>query len=287
MYYVTIIPQRQYKNNGETVKSLSVYGFKALALYSLERYPESKVFIEKCISLQPYTLKPIFYRSVINTALKDYDSALADINYCLEKNSSWADAYHQKGLIYLNKQNYDLALENFNNAISNLSDIKAEYYSDRGFSKYFLGDYESAKNDLLISLKYAINDDVYLCLIDLCYKLEQYEEGMEYASILISKKSHVEEAIINRAYILLVLEQYEDVKNDLEQIKSKCLKLSSYHKLCCIYYILTEQKELAFESIKTAEALNENDKDIKVLIELLEKNELKEQIKNVKELNIY
>lgn len=261
----------------------SVFLSKALALYSLKRYPESKVFIEKCIDLQPYTLKPIFYRSVINTALKDYDCALADINYCLEKNSSWADAYHQKGLIYLNRQDYDLALENFNNAISNNSDIDAGYYSDRGFSKYFLSDYESAKKDFLISLKYAINDDVYLCLIDICYKLKQYEEGMEYASILINKKSHVEEAIINRAYILLVQEQYEAVKNDLEQIRSECLKLSSYHKLYCVYYILTDQTELAFESIKTAKALNENDKDIKILVALLEKNDvnIKEQIKNI------
>ena len=70
-------------------------------LYYMGRYDEAKIDIEKAITFQPYTLKLRLCRSMINTALKEYEEALADINYCLEKNPTWADADHQKGLIYL------------------------------------------------------------------------------------------------------------------------------------------------------------------------------------------
>ena len=253
----------------------SVYLSRALSLNYLHKYEDAKDDIEKCILQEPYSLKPRFVRSIIYFGLKDYENALIDINYCLEKNPSWADAYHQRGLISLNLRKYQEALLDFENCISNASEIKPEFFSDRGFAYYYLTDYEKAKEDFLYSLKYAENDDVYLCLIDVCYKLQQYDEGIRYADILIKKGNRVEAALIERAYIYLSLERYEEVEHDLESIKLEANELSSYHKILCIYYILTDKKDIADKEIDKAYQLNKTDTDIFLLKNLLQNSKWK------------
>lgn len=256
----------------------SVFLSRSLTLFYLGRYEEAKIDIDKCISLQPYALKPLLCRSMISTAMKDYDAALTDINYCLEKNSYWADAYHQKGLICLNLTRYSDALQNFNMAISNANGvIKPEYYSDRGFAYYYLGDFENAKKEFIYSLKMIENENVYLCLIDLCYKLQQYDEGIKYADKLIKKGNLIEAAIIERAYIYLAQGRYEEVCKDLKSLENSCTSLSSYHKVKGIYFILTENKDMAKEEIEIAFSLNPKDKDILFLKNSLGKKDMDKQ----------
>ena len=253
----------------------SVFLSRSLVLYSMGRYDEAKIDIQKCISLQPYTLKPRLCRSMINMALKEYEEALTDINYCLEKNPVWADAYHQKGLIYLTLSNYSEALDNFENALSNANgSYKPEYFSDRGFAYYYLHYFEKAKDDFLYSLTLAENDNVYLCLIDVCYKLQQYDEGIKYADILIKRGRLMESAIIDRAYIYLMQERYDEVKDDLDLIEKSCDNLSSYHKLKAIYCILTGDRDSAMEAVNKAHTLNSTDKDILILKEVLSSDEI-------------
>ncbi|MCR5290956.1 MAG: hypothetical protein K6E51_13270 [Treponema sp.] len=244
----------------------SVFLSRALTLHSVGRYAESKIDIDKCISFQPYALKPLLCRSIICLSLKEYDLALTDINYCLEKNPSWADAYHQRGLIYLSLANYPKALQDFEDAILNANgSYKPEYFSDRGFAHYYLQDIEKAKADFTYSLTMAENDNVYLCLIDVCYKLQEYDEGIKYADILINQGRRVESAIIERVYIYLIQERYDEVKRDLDSIEQACKDISSYHKVKGIYFILTGNNNLGDEEIQKASILNPDDKDIILL----------------------
>lgn len=247
----------------------SVYSSRAVVLYYLGRYSEAKTDIDTCISLQPYSLEPILYRSLINSGLGDYEAALDDVNYCLNKNPDWADAYQQRGLIYLNTKNYMEALKDFNEAISKSTSITAANISNRGFALYYLGDLEKAKDDFLYSLTIKENDNVYLCLIDICYKLGQYDDGIKYADTLIKKGSRTEDAIIDRAYIYLVQGYYDYVKSDLDSIENACENLNTFHKLKGIYFILTGDKVFAKEEIDMAYKLNPNDSDISILQKLL------------------
>ena len=253
----------------------SVFLSRSLVLYYMGRYDEAKIDIEKAIAFQPYTLKLRLCRSMINMALKEYEEALADINYCLEKNPTWADAYHQKGLIYLTLSNYSEALDNFDNALATANgSYKPEYFSDRGFAYYYLHYFEKAKDDFLHSLTLTENDNVYLCLIDVCYKLQQYDEGIKYANILIKPGRRVESAIIDRAYIYLVQKRYDEVRADLDLIEKSCENLSSYHKVKAVYSILTGDKASAIEAVNKAYILNSQDKDILILREALSTDEI-------------
>ena len=99
-----------------------------------------------------------------------------------------ADAYHQKGLIYLTLSNYSEALDNFENALSNANgSYKPEYFSDRGFAYYFLHYFEKAKDDFLHSLTLTENDNVYLCLIDVCYKLQGTSKNPNFKLLFLGK----------------------------------------------------------------------------------------------------
>lgn len=248
----------------------SVFLSRSLTLYYLERYDESLKDIEICIQKEPYVLKPIYCRSVIYTALKNYDKALADIDYCLDRNPRWDDANHQKGLIYLNMKKYEEALESFERAINNSEALRPNFYIDKGFAYYYLREYSKAKHDFLFALKYTENDDAYLCLVDVCYKLNEFEEGMKYADILIKKGSRVNFAIIDKSYLLFALDRYDEAKEGLDSIFESSNNLSSYHKALSIYYILTDKFDSAIKEIDIAYSLNQKDNDILILKQLFQ-----------------
>lgn len=247
----------------------SVYLSKALVLNYMGRYDEAKVFINKCIELQPYSLKPRLSRSIIYFGMKDYYNALEDVNYCIEKNPTWADAYHQRGLINMERHNYLSALDDFNSCINCASEEKPEYFSDRGFSYYYLQEFEKARSDFIASIRIKPIDDVCLCLINVCYKMQLYDEGIKYANILIDEGRQVGLAVINRDCIYLAQERYDEAKDDLESIKKDCENLSLYHKVYCIYHLMMGEKNLAAEEIKRAYELNKHDEEISGLKELL------------------
>lgn len=252
----------------------AVFLRRSLTLYALGKYEDAKKDIEICLELSPLSIKPLFCRSLINTALKDYDSALADVDYCLEKDYFWADAHQLRGEIYLYKKNYYDALNEFEKAISISGDShKAEYFSDRGFAHYYLQAYDKAKEDFLYSLAIAEKEDVYLCLVDVCYKLQQYDEGIKYANILISRGQRSDEAIIERAYIYLVQERYDEVKRDLDSLKKSCDDKPAYHKVKGIYFILKGDMNSASKELDKAQKLNPNDTDVLLLQEALNSNE--------------
>ena len=104
--------------------------------------------------------------------------------------------------------------------------------------------------------------------------MQQYDEGIKYANILIKQGRRVESAIIDRAYIYLVQKRYDEVRADLDLIEKSCENLSSYHKVKAVYSILTGDKASAIEAVNKAYILNSQDKDILILREALSTDEI-------------
>jgi tetratricopeptide (TPR) repeat protein len=76
------------------------------------------------------TADDYFYRAVQRDDLDDYKGALADYNSCIDLDNNFAEAYNNRGLIYLYKTiQYDLSLSDFNKAIDLLPGASFSYFN--------------------------------------------------------------------------------------------------------------------------------------------------------------
>ena len=88
--------------------------------------------------------------------MNNYSSAALDCNKAIDLDKKNAAAYYNRGLVYLNTEKYQLAIEDFNIAIRLKSDY-AEAYSFRGVTYGNLEKYDIALNDLNKSVEINSN----------------------------------------------------------------------------------------------------------------------------------
>ncbi|MGB9696078.1 MAG: tetratricopeptide repeat protein [Ignavibacteria bacterium] len=83
----------------------------------------------------------LLYNSAVERVnIRDFKGALADLDYAIELNPKYAEAYYLRGLIWGKElKKYKKAIKNFNKAISINSNF-AEAYYDRGVT-YRILDY--------------------------------------------------------------------------------------------------------------------------------------------------
>ncbi|HXW26809.1 MAG TPA: tetratricopeptide repeat protein, partial [Xanthobacteraceae bacterium] len=77
---------------------------------------------------------------------EDYDSAIADFNEAIELDPKYIDAYYERGYAYYAKGDYDRAVAEYTEAIRLDPKFTNAYY-ERGYSYSAKGDYDSAVAD--------------------------------------------------------------------------------------------------------------------------------------------
>ncbi|WP_048327418.1 tetratricopeptide repeat-containing S1 family peptidase, partial [Crocosphaera watsonii] len=105
----------------------NLYNEKWGVLDKLERYQEALEAINKAIELAP---RAVFYnnRGIIYKNRQKYDLALSDYNQALTFNPQDAVAYNNRGILYQEQKQYDLALSDYNQALKfNPQDAVAYY----------------------------------------------------------------------------------------------------------------------------------------------------------------
>ncbi len=75
-----------------------------------------------------------------------YDRAIEAFNRAIEINPRHADAYNNRGLAYVNKGQYDHAISDFNKAIE-INPKNAAAYNNRGYAYVNKGQYDRAISD--------------------------------------------------------------------------------------------------------------------------------------------
>lgn len=78
---------------------------------------------------------------------QQWDLALADFNQAIKINPKFVEAYYNRGHLYAEQQKWSLALTNFNQAIA-LNPRFADAYVYRGFVHYQTGNRQGAIQDL-------------------------------------------------------------------------------------------------------------------------------------------
>ena len=108
----------------------NLYNEKSVALSRLKRYPEAQSAINKAIKLAP---RSAFYanRGTLYAQQKESDLALADYNEAIRINPNFSMVYNNRGIIYREQKKWELALAGYNKVIQiNPNDGYA--YNNRG-----------------------------------------------------------------------------------------------------------------------------------------------------------
>lgn len=90
-------------------------------------------------------------RGVMYSEKGQYDLALSEFNKALERDPMLAEAYNNRGITYSRKGQYDLAISDFTKALEIKPDAKAYY--NRGITYAIKGQFDLALSDLKRSLE--------------------------------------------------------------------------------------------------------------------------------------
>ena len=174
-------------------------------------------------------------RSGCHFALGDYDSAISDITYSIEKVNSYRDTndeiiklYNERGKIYLEKGDWLKASEDFKNVLILNQNLP------------------ETQNNLAV-----------------CYRrMNNYIDALYHSSQAIKLNNKSAEAYNNRASINISLGKYHEAIADYSRsIELNPLKANVYFNRGCIYYDMLNNKENAIQDFLKAISINPNFKE--------------------------
>jgi len=152
--------------NTEKDKLIEAYLKKVQCLQKLNKYPESKEFIDKLLILNPnmpealVRLGNVYYENEYDFYYnkREYNSAIKQYEKAISIEENYAYAYYMRGLSYDNKEEYENALKDYNTAIRIMPDFTIAY-SNRGWTYYSMGNYENAIDDAKRAIDIKANYD--------------------------------------------------------------------------------------------------------------------------------
>jgi len=108
---------------------------------------ESKVFQERTKPLTTPANAVTFYnRGNAYRRNQDYDRAIQNYNDAIRLNPAYASAFNNRGIAYVNKRDYDRAIEDYNEAIR-INPNYARAFNNRGNAYRSKGDHDRAIED--------------------------------------------------------------------------------------------------------------------------------------------
>jgi tetratricopeptide (TPR) repeat protein len=126
----------------ENAKYYDAYLEKYMALHNIGKLEEAIVVINKAYSVFPDSLNLLLYRGIAKGALGDHFAEMKELNEVISNkkldSTNTSVAYRFRGLAYLEKNQYQSALKDFNMAIK---------YDDENYLTYL------NRGDLYLSLK--------------------------------------------------------------------------------------------------------------------------------------
>jgi tetratricopeptide (TPR) repeat protein len=267
------------------------YIYRGYCAYKLENYSTAHKDVLKAIALKKEYTKPYYYQSLIYSAEKKYDLAIASCdsglihkpgdasllvnkakNYLQQKNYSKAreplhfllssdpkniPALRFIASSYLRQKIYDSSVVYFSKAIE-IDPVDFISYYDRGISRSYTKDEEGAKNDIEYAMKLdTATKEIGYNNLGYFLKLEKgkYAEAIPFFNEAIKLDPVFAYAYSNRGLAKFKLGDPEAALADLKQ-SLKLDKTNSYaYKNLAIIYFGTDKKSKGCDCLKKADEL--------------------------------
>ncbi|MDB9414252.1 tetratricopeptide repeat-containing serine protease family protein [Microcystis aeruginosa] len=231
------------------------YNEKWSVLSELKRYDEGLAAITQAIYLAPraawYVNRGILYRRQ-----QKYELALDDYNQAIELNPNHANAYNNRGNLYQDLQKYELALDDFNKAIEINPNFAILYYNRGNLyinqQKYdlALSDYDKA---IEINPNYA---EAYVNRGVLYDDQRKYELALADYSKAIDINPNLAEAYVNRGLLYKDLQKYDLALSDYSKAIDINPNYAEAYVNRGVLYRLQEKYDLALSDYSKAIDIN-------------------------------
>jgi tetratricopeptide (TPR) repeat protein len=156
------------------------------------------------------------FRGMTYTKLKDYNSALKDLEMSVKLNPEDADAVYTKGYVLLGLGNDTAALADFKKAIE-LDSNNAGGLMQVGYFAYKTGNYEQSIKLLRKSLQINPKDtNALFNLANVYFDMQKYSDAINYYNKAIEANSNFKQIYLNRGSSYYNLGFYRQAASDWE-----------------------------------------------------------------------
>ncbi len=158
-------------------------------------------------------------RGLCYYTFSQYEKAIQDFNQAISNDPNFVEAYNNRGLSYHELKTYDQAIENFNKAIT-LKPNDPEIYYNRGLSYSFSSQLEKGIEDFTKTIQLDPNNSsAYLGLGNNYYNIGKQQESIAYFSLAIELDPSLANAYKNRGYAYAWLEMHAESESDFAKYK--------------------------------------------------------------------
>ncbi|MEQ8221525.1 MAG: tetratricopeptide repeat protein, partial [Candidatus Eremiobacterota bacterium] len=153
-------------------------------------------------------------RGIAYMEKNEYDRAIDDFDHSIKLDASYGEAYYNLGNTYYKKQEYDKALRNFNYALKlNNSHVKA--YINRGTLYYNTGNYDLALSDINRALTLDPYSYIaYTARGNVYFEKKEYKKSLADYNQSLKIAPNFAETYNNRGILYGVIKEYDRAIDD-------------------------------------------------------------------------
>jgi len=204
-YYTKVIKKTKLKDRDAFG---SLYK-RAVAYYSIGDFPHALSDLDAFIPAYPLFPQAFLLRALTHKGLGDTEKQLADLSEALRYQQGNAGLLKWRASLYLDADEYELALKDALQAKELEDDAEVEMYL--GFAQYNLDQFEEAIESINRAIQFdATYLPAYLYAGSFCLEQEQYARGLEYLNLALRLDPNNIAAIMYKGVALVELNQLDE-----------------------------------------------------------------------------
>ena len=195
-----------------------------------DHYGTAIKYYSEALKLNPQMFEAYHNRGIVYSEKEEYDEALQDLSTTIENNPNDAKAYYNRGVVYLRRTEYDKALHDFNTTIEN-NPNDAKTYRNRGLIYIIKDEPDMATQDFSKAIELEPdNPEAYVYRGGTYLITSEPDKATQDFSKAIELEPDNSEAYCNRGEAWLHLKEWEKARMDLTFAKDNGYDIiTSFH----------------------------------------------------------
>jgi tetratricopeptide (TPR) repeat protein len=191
---------------------------RSVAQSALRNFNDALADINQAIALKPVNGDHFFNKSLIFSGMGRRDSQEVALDRCLQLNGEHADAAYYKGLIAFERKDYEKAAGYYSVAIMSKRDFVSAY-NDRGSARRAMGDIKSAIADYEKALYFDSTLVHVLNNLGSAYRLDKgYDKAIQYHTAALRRDPSYKIAYLNRGAAWFEKNEMDKARADFEKV---------------------------------------------------------------------